>query len=29
MFIDKNREMEGTTPAGVECHVNVDISIHM
>ncbi len=25
----KNREIEGTTPAGVECLVNIDVSINM
>jgi len=29
MFIENNCEMEGTTPAGVECLVNIDVSINM
>jgi hypothetical protein len=29
MFIEMNHKKEGTTPAGVECRVNVDISINI
>jgi hypothetical protein len=29
MFKEMNREREGTTPAGVECLVNMDISINI
>ena len=29
MGIDTNREREGATPAGVECLVNIDVSINI
>jgi hypothetical protein len=29
MFLEMIGEMKGTTPAGVECLVNIDISINM